>query len=490
MKISERTAIEIRNKVAAGELTAVEAVSGALEQVKGADEAVNSFIRLEEDAALDAARAVDEKIRQGQPAGKLAGVPVGIKDNMCETGRLTTAGSKILNGFKPPYTSTAVQKCLDEGAVSIGKTNMDEFAMGSSCETSFYGPCRNPWDTERTPGGSSGGSAACVSAGFVPLSLGSDTGGSIRQPGAMCGVCGMKPTYGLVSRYGLLAYSSSLDQIGPFARNVSDAALLLEVISGHDKKDSTSVPRTGEAYSERIKEPAGGRRIGVPRECFVEGLSEDVKKCVMDAIDVFRNQGYEIKEIELPHFKYAIAAYYIIATAEASSNLARYDGVHYGHRSENVKNLMDVYFKSRSEGFGDEVKRRIMLGNFSLSSGYYDAYYLKGLQVRRLISRDYDKAFEEVDCIIGPTSPTTAFGLGEKMDDPLTMYLCDIYTIPVNLSGLPAISINCGFSNGLPVGLHLTGRAFEETELLRVAYEFESATSFHNQVPEKQGSPM
>ena len=425
---------------------------------------------------------VDRRVAAGEVVGVLACVPVAIKDNMCTTFGATTCASKILENFHSPYNATVIEKLLAADAVIVGKTNMDEFAMGSSTENSGLAQTVNPWDTSRVPGGSSGGSAAAVAGRLCFAALGSDTGGSVRQPGSFCGVVGLKPTYGRVSRYGLVAYGSSLDQIGPVTRTVSDCALMMNAIAGHDERDSTSVSENIAPvcdYLEKLDEPISGLKIGVVPE-FVGGSEADVQKAIAGAIEVYKKLGAEVVEIEMPHFDYAISAYYVIATAEASSNLARYDGVHYGHRTERPADYIEVYSKSRAEGFGKEVKRRIMLGTYALSSGYYDAYYLKALKVRNLIRGDFTSAFEKCDCIMMPVSPTTAFKLGEKIDDPLQMYLSDIYTISANLAGIPSISIPCGFDrNNLPVGLQILTSAFGEDKLLRIARMFEKETDWH-----------
>ena len=416
--------------------------------------------------------------------GKLAGIPVLMKDNICVKDEATTCASRILAGFKPPYDATVVKKLEEEGAVLIGKANMDEFAFGSSCETSCYGPTKNPWDITRIPGGSSGGSAAAVSADETILALGSDTGGSIRQPAALCGVVGLKPTYGRVSRYGLIAFASSLDQIGPITKDTEDAALLLSVIAGYDEMDSTSVDLPVPDYTKALSKDVKGLRIGVPKEYFIEGLDKEIEAGVKAAIELLRSLGAKVHEISLPHTEYAVGTYYIVATAEASSNLARFDGVQYAFRAGNARDMIDMYIKTRSQGFGDEAKRRILLGTYCLSTGYYDAYYLKAQKVRTKIREDFDKAFKECDCIITPTSPTPAFKIGEKMNDPLSMYLSDIYTIPANLAGLPAMSIPCGFSkNGLPIGMQILAKAFDEETIFRAAYTFEQYTEFHTKKP-------
>ncbi len=473
----ELSAHELHTRLKAGELSAVEITRSILERSKALDGAIHAYNTLTPEQALAKAEAVDRRLAAGEAVGPLAGVPVAVKDNLCTRGVRTTCSSKILESFVPPYNATVVEKLDEADAIIIGKTNLDEFAMGSSTENSGFGPTRNPWDFTRSPGGSSGGSAAAVAAGMAPLALGSDTGGSIRQPAAFCGIVGMKPTYGRVSRYGLVAFASSLDQIGPFARDVRDTAMLLGVISGHDPKDSTSADAPIPDYLAGIEGGVKGMKIGVPREYFGEGLNDDVERAIRAAAQVLQDAGAELVDLSLPNAQYAIATYYIVATAEASSNLARYDGVHYGHRTSDDVDIVELYSRSRDEGFGAEVKRRIMLGTFALSSGYYDAYYLKALKVRSLIRQDYEAAWQQVDCILGPTSPTVAFPFGERIDDPLAMYLADVYTIAINLAGLPAISVSCGpGEGGMPVGLQFTGKPFDESTLLRVARAFEAAT--------------
>jgi aspartyl-tRNA(Asn)/glutamyl-tRNA(Gln) amidotransferase subunit A len=482
--MSEPSATELLDLLAGGELTA-EALAGRyLDAVRRLDPQVRAFLRVDEAGALEQARSVDARRRQGRPLGPLAGLPVALKDVLCTRGQPTTCGSKILEHFRPPYDAHVVARLRAADAVLLGKTNLDEFAMGSSTENSAFQVTRNPWDLGRIPGGSSGGSAAAVAAGEAPLALGTDTGGSIRQPAGLCGVVGLKPTYGRVSRFGLVAFGSSLDQVGPFARTVADAALLLEVIAGHDPRDSTSVDRPVPAYTRGVEEPLTSLTVGVPREFFGEGLDAEVEQAVRAALAVFREQGATLREVSLPHSRHALAAYYLVATAEASSNLARYDGVHYGHRSAGHANLIEMYQRSRGEGFGAEVKRRVMLGTYALSSGYKDAYYVKALQVRRLIKDDFDRAFRECDVVAGPTSPTPAFRLGERSADPLAMYLADVYTVGANLAGLPGLSVPCGFSRaGLPVGLQLLAAPFEEEKLLRVARQYERATDWHTRRP-------
>jgi len=467
------------------EITSVEVTQAFLDAIDRQDQTIHAFLHVDREAVLQQAQDVDEKRASGAPMGLLAGLPVAVKDVLCTLGQPTTCGSRILKNFVAPYDAGVISKLRNADAVLLGKTNMDEFAMGSSGENSAFGPTRNPWDLERIPGGSSSGSAAAVAARMSPFALGSDTGGSIRQPAALCGIVGLKPTYGRVSRYGVVAYASSLDQIGPIGTDVESVATLLEAISGHDPRDSTSVRQEVPAFSRMFDQPLAGLRIGIPVEHFAEGLDPEVEKAVQDALAVYRSLGAELKEIHLPHSKYAVATYYLVATSEASSNLSRYDGVHYGHRAEKFGNsLVDMYEASRGEGFGAEVKRRIMLGVFSLSAGYADKYYSKALQVRRLIRSDFDKAFEQVDVIAGPTTPTPAFKFGEKTSDPLAMYLSDIYTISANLAGLPAMSIPCGFSSTkLPIGLQLQAPPFEEERLLRAARMFERETDWHHQSP-------
>lgn len=476
---------ELLHRLNSREVSSVDVTTAFLESISRQDGQIGAFLHVDRDDAFRQADAIDRKRAAGTPVGPLAGIPVATKDVLCTAGQPTTCASKMLKNFVPPYDAGAITRLRQADAVLIGKTNMDEFAMGSSGENSSAGPTRNPWDTERIPGGSSSGSAAAVAARMSPLSLGSDTGGSIRQPAGLCGIVGLKPTYGRISRYGLIAYASSLDQIGPFATDVQGAANLLEAISGHDPRDSTSVQAPVPRYSQSYDQPLAGLRIGVPVEHFAEGLDPEVERAVKDALAVYRSLGAEIKDVHLPHSKYAIATYYLVATSEASSNLSRYDGVHYGHRAEEFGNsLVDMYEASRGEGFGDEVKRRIMLGVFSLSAGYADKFYTKALQVRRLIRSDFDTAFQSCDVIAGPVTPTPAFKIGEKSSDPLAMYLSDIYTISANLAGLPGISIPCGFSaTKLPIGLQLLAAPFEEERLLQAARMFERETDWHNQAP-------
>src|SRR5262245_45012051 len=478
--MTDHTAGELLSLLTRGEVTAETLTGAYLEQIRRRDPQLRAFLHVDEESALAQARAIDARRRRGEPVGRLAGLPIALKDVLCTAGQPTTCGSKILKDFVPPYDAHVISRLRQADAVFLGKTNMDEFAMGSSTENSAYQVTRNPWDHERTPGGSSGGSAAAVAAGLAPWALGTDTGGSIRQPAALCGIVGVKPSYGRVSRFGLIAYGSSLDQVGPLTRDVHDAALLLEVIAGHDSRDSTSVDRPVPALTQSLDEPIRRLTLGVAREFFAEGLDAQVERSVREALRVYQGLGAGIKEISLPHSRYGVAAYYLVATAEASSNLARYDGVHYGHRAAQFDGLIDLYSRSRGEGFGAEVKRRIMLGTYALSSGYKDAYYDKALRVRRLIKEDFDKAFAECDVIIGPTTPTPAFKIGEKSNDPLAMYLSDIYTISCNLAGLPGISIPCGFTKtNLPIGLQILAPPFEEEKLLRVARMYEQATDWH-----------
>ncbi len=476
----------LRDKIAAGEITSAEATLVTLDAIEERNTEIGAYLTVFRGQAMEQADRVDQQRAAGEEVGPLAGVPVAIKDNMCTTFGATTCASKILEDFHAPYNATVVEKLQAAGAVIVGKTNMDEFAMGSSTENSGLRQTVNPWDPARVPGGSSGGSAAAVAARLCFGALGSDTGGSIRQPASFCGVVGLKPTYGRVSRYGLVAYGSSLDQIGPVTRNVTDAALMLNVIAGHDRQDSTSVAESMAPtvdYLQDLDEGLAGLKIGVVPAANA-GADADVQQGLQAALEVYRRLGAQLVEIELPHLDYAIAAYYVIATAEASSNLARYDGVHYGHRSADPRDYIEVYTKSRAEGFGAEVKRRIMLGTYALSSGYYDAYYLKALKVRNLIRQDFTHAFAQCDCLMMPVSPTTAFKVGEKVADPLQMYLADIYTIAVNLAGIPGISIPCGFDGAnLPMGLQVLCPAFAEARLLRIARMYESETDWHTREP-------
>ncbi len=476
---------EITKRVLGGKISAVETVNEALRVIDEKNKSLGAFTAIHHEQAIQRAKEVDESISKGNQNLPLAGIPVALKDNMCLSTGTTTCGSEILRNYQAPYDCHVASLLEKSGAVIVGKTNMDEFAMGSSTETNSALTTKNPWDLERVPGGSSGGSAVAVASGMTPIALGSDTGGSIRQPAAFTGVVGLKPTYGRVSRYGLVAYGSSLDQIGPFTRSAEDAATVLSVISGKDDRDSTSVDRPVPDYANDLDQPLKGTRIGIAQEYFGEGLDEETRSAVNQAIDTLRSEGAEIVEFELRHMKYGIACYYIIATAEASSNLARYDGVHYGYRADNPDDVIDLYSKTRAEGFGSEVKRRIMLGTYALSSGYYDAYYLRAMKVRTLLRRDFEAAFEKVDVLCCPVAPTTAFKLGEKLNDPLAMYLADVYTISANLAGIPAVSIPCGFdSQNLPIGLQLMGSPFSEGKLLSVAHQYQLLTDFHTRNPE------
>jgi aspartyl-tRNA(Asn)/glutamyl-tRNA(Gln) amidotransferase subunit A len=480
------TAAEIAAGVRAKRFSALEVADAALARAHALDPQLHAFVTILDTEAREAARRVDAAVARGENPGRLAGVPVALKDNLCVRGTRTTCSSKILGNYVPPYTATAVQRVLDEGGVPVGKTNLDEFAMGSSTENSAFFTTRNPWDLERVPGGSSGGSAAAVAARIAPLALGSDTGGSIRQPAALCGVTGFKPTYGRVSRYGLVAFASSLDQIGPFSRTVADTALLSAVISGRDERDATSAdkPVPEELSSLRAPDTLKGLKLGIPKEYFIPGTDPEVDAAIRAAIDVYRSLGAQTVEISMPHTEYAVAVYYVVATAEASSNLARYDGVHYGYRTPERTGMVEMYSRSRAEGFGAEVKRRIMLGTYALSAGYYDAYYLKAQKVRALVRADFAAAFQQVDAIVCPTSPTPAFKIGERAADPLAMYLSDIFTISANLATVPGISIPCGFTRaGLPVGLQLLGREFDEVGLLRAAAAYQTRTTHHLAAP-------
>ncbi|MCI0359065.1 MAG: Asp-tRNA(Asn)/Glu-tRNA(Gln) amidotransferase subunit GatA [Planctomycetaceae bacterium] len=510
MSLTDRPATDLLRDLSARKISSVELVKAYAERIRRFDGQIKAFLHLDIDAALAKAREIDARRAAGQPMGKLGGLPVAIKDVLCTQGIRTTCASKILENFVPPYDATVVRKLKEADAVIIGKTNMDEFAMGGSTENSAYFKTTNPWDTSRVPGGSSGGAAACLAAGMAPLSIGTDTGGSIRQPAAFCGVTGLKPTYGRVSRYGLVAFASSLDQIGPLGHTAEDCALLLETIAGHDPRDSTSADLPVPQYTASLSQPLQGLKLGLVREHFGPGLDSEIEAAVREAVKDYQSLGATVKELSMPHSKYGIATYYIIAPSEASSNLARYDGVHYGYRTDE-KAMLDelaakqkqlesaqdakklaqldtplirLYRKTRAEGFGPEVKRRIMLGTYTLSAGYYDAYYLKALKVRRLIRQDYDKAFEEVDFVVGPTTPSPAFKLGEKTDDPLAMYLEDLYTVTLNLAGLGGISVPCGFTkSGLPIGLQLQCRPFDEERLLQAAAMYQRATDWHTKRP-------
>jgi aspartyl-tRNA(Asn)/glutamyl-tRNA(Gln) amidotransferase subunit A len=465
--------------------SAVEITQAALDRTQSLEPQLHSFLSVTTELALQQARAVDARIAAGEAIAPLAGIPIGIKDNLCTRGIRTTCGSRILENYLPPYDATVVRQLFEQGAVMVGKTNLDEFAMGSSTENSAFQVTANPWDLSRVPGGSSGGSAAAVAAGECTVALGSDTGGSIRQPAAYCGIVGMKPTYGLVSRYGLVAYASSLDQIGPFGRSVEDAAFLLGAIAGFDPRDSTSLKVDVPDYTQYLKPDLKGVRVGLVTETLGEGLDGPVAEAVAAALKTLKELGAEVKEVSCPQFRYGLAAYYLIAPSEASANLARYDGVKYGYRTPEADNLLEMYCKTRAEGFGAEVKRRIMIGTYALSAGYYDAYYLQAQKVRTLIRRDFEAAFGEVDVLVTPTAPTTAFKAGEKTTDPLSMYLSDLLTIPVNLAGLPGLSLPCGFDElGLPIGLQLIGNVLREDQILHVAHAYEQATTWHLQQPE------
>lgn len=476
MSLLDLTAVELAEQIKKGQTTAVEAMEAVIAQIDSREEELNCYVTIDKDAARKAAKEAQEAIEAGKLTGPLAGVPVAIKDNMCTEGMLTTCSSKILENFVPQFSSEAVIKLKEAGAVIIGKTNMDEFAMGSTTETSAYGVTKNPVNPEHVPGGSSGGSAAAVAADECFFALGSDTGGSIRQPASYCGVVGMKPTYGTVSRYGLIAYGSSLDQIGPLCKDVTDCAVVMEVIAGHDKKDSTSVERKDTDFTKALVDDVKGMKIGIPKDYFGEGLDPQVKEAVLNAAEILKSKGAIVEEFDLSLVEYAIPAYYTIAAAEASSNLERFDGVKYGYRAKDFEGLHSMYKKTRSKGFGAEVKRRIMLGSFVLSSGYYDAYYLKALRVKALIKKAFDDAFAKYDVILGPVAPTTAPKLGASLSDPIKMYLSDIYTISVNLAGLPGISVPCGRDkNGLPIGVQLIADCFNEKKLIQTAYSYEQS---------------
>ena len=505
MSLLDSSAVELLGLLARGEVSAVGVTQAYLDRIAACDQQIGAFLRVDADAALARATDIDRRRQAGQPLGKLAGLPVAVKDVLCDRSTRTTCASRMLENFRPPYDATVVAKLKAADAVLIGRTNMDEFAMGGSTENSAFQLTRNPWDTERAPGGSSGGAAACVAARMAPLSIGTDTGGSIRQPAGLCGVVGLKPTYGRVSRFGLVAFASSLDQVGPLAGNVRDAALLLETIAGHDPQDSTSLDVPTPDYCETVDQPLKNLRLGIVREHFAQGLDAEVEAAVRAAVAVYESLGATVKEVSLPHSKYAVATYYVIAPCEASSNLARYDGVHYGHRTNEAEMqaelaaerkanpdadddldspLVRMYRRTRAEGFGPEVKRRIMLGTYALSAGYYDAYYLKALKVRRLIRQDYDAAFREVDLIAGPITAEPAFKLGQMAGDPLAMYLVDLYTVSANLAGLPGLCLPCGFTqSGLPIGLQLQAPPLAEEILLRGARMYEQATNWTKRRP-------
>ena len=479
MDITELTVHELVEKLKNKELTATDITKAYAERIKEKEPQVEAFVTTLTDEAIAQAEDIDKKIEEGEIEGNLAGIPIGIKDNICTKGIKTTCSSRMLENFVSPYSATVIEKLNNENMINLGKLNMDEFAMGGSTETSYFKKTKNPWNLTKVPGGSSGGSAAAVAANMVPWALGSDTGGSIRQPASFCGVVGLKPTYGLVSRYGLVAFASSLDQIGPITKDVKDSAILLNLIAGHDERDTTSVDMEKKDYVKSLKNDVKGLKIGVPKEFFGEGINEEVKGSLEKAIEKYKELGAEVEEFSLDIAQYALATYYIIACAEASSNLGRFDGIRYTYRTPEFKDLKEIYKKSRSEGFGAEVKRRIILGTYVLSSGYYDAYYKKAQQVRTLVKNEFDKAFEKYDVILIPTSPTVAFGIGEKSNNPLEMYLADICTVSVNIAGLPGISIPCGVdSNGMPIGMQLIGNKFCEETILNAAYTFEQATNF------------
>jgi len=477
-----KTLYELSKLLHEGDISSVELTQHYIDRIKTHNNQLNAYITVCEDNALKQARDADQKIQQ-KTAGKLTGIPIAHKDIFCTKGIRTSCASKMLDNFISPYNATVVEKVNTAGMVTLGKTNMDEFAMGSSNETSFYGPVKNPWDNTRVPGGSSGGSAAAVTANLAPVATGTDTGGSIRQPASLCNLTGLKPTYGRISRYGMIAFASSLDQAGPLARSAEDAALLLNEMAGFDSLDSTSVERDVPDYTTTLQDSIEGLKIGLPKEYFSEGLDPQVAATIEAAIKTYESLGATIKDITLPNTGLAVPTYYVVAPAECSSNLSRMDGVRFGHRCDDPKDLLDLYQRSRGEGFGEEVKRRIMTGTYALSSGYYDAYYLKAQQCRRLISNDFQQAFSDIDVIMGPTTPTTAFKLGDKTDDPISMYLADIYTISTNLAGLPGLSIPAGFVKGLPVGLQIIGNYFDEARLLNVAHSYQQATDWHKQSP-------
>ena len=487
--MKDKSLAELSVGLQSGKFSSVELTRYYLDRIAKYGDELNAFITVTEDLAMQMAKTADEKIAKGSATG-LTGIPMAHKDIFCTDGIRTSAGSKMLDNFIAPYNATVVEKLKSISMPILGKTNMDEFAMGSSNENSYYGPVKNPWDLERVPGGSSGGSAAAVAAKLVPVATGTDTGGSIRQPASLTGITGIKPTYGRVSRFGMIAYASSLDQGGVFASSAADSALLLQEMSGFDDKDSTSVDLAVPDFSSTLNDSIKGLKIGLPKEYFEEGLNSDVAKVIEVAIEEYKKLGAEIVEISLPNTKLAIPAYYVIAPAEASTNLSRFDGVRYGYRCENPVDLTDMYMRTRGEGFGTEVKRRIMTGTYALSAGYYDAYYLKAQKLRRLISEDFKQAFEKVDVIMGPVAPETAFKIGEKSDDPISMYLSDIYTIALNLAGLPGMSVPAGFANNLPVGLQIIGNSFTEAKMLNVAHQYQQVTDWHKQTPSRYQGEM
>lgn len=482
--MQHKTIRELSQELEKKTISSVELTQFFLSRIKNQDKQLNCFITITEEKALKAAKIADERRSQGK-AHLLTGIPLAHKDIFCTDGIKTSCGSKMLDNFIAPYDATIIKKCEQAGTITLGKTNMDEFAMGSSNETSYYGPVKNPWDTQRVSGGSSGGSASSVAARFIPGATGTDTGGSIRQPAAFCGISGLKPTYGRISRYGMIAFASSLDQAGPFAKTVEDIALLLNVMAGFDEQDSTSIEKPVPDYTKHLNDSIKGLKIGLPKEYFQEGLHPDVGKAIEVAIHEYQKMGAQFQEISLPYSSLSVPAYYVIAPAECSSNLARYDGVRYGYRCKDPKDLLDLYFRSRSEGFGEEVKRRIMIGTYVLSAGFYDAYYLQAQKIRRLIRDDFMEAFKKVDLILSPTTPSPAFKIGEKSNDPISMYLSDIYTIAVNLAGLPAISIPAGFVNQLPIGMQLIGNLFDEEKLLNAAHSYQKVTDWHTRYPEE-----
>ncbi|MCI8832684.1 MAG: Asp-tRNA(Asn)/Glu-tRNA(Gln) amidotransferase subunit GatA [Clostridia bacterium] len=479
MDITELTVHELQEKLKSKELTITDINKAYIDRINEKEKDVQAFITLTTDEALETSKNIEESVNKGEIKGELAGIPIGIKDNICINGVKTTCASKMLENFIAPYNATVIEKINDENMICLGKTNMDEFAMGSSTENSYFKKTKNPWDLSRVPGGSSGGSAAAVASNMVPWALGSDTGGSIRQPAGCCGIVGLKPTYGLISRYGLIAYASSLDQIGTFTKDVEDTAILLNIIAGHDDKDTTSAVQEKKDYTKALKNDVKGLKIAVPKEFFGDGINKEVKESIEKAIEKYKELGATVEEVSLDIADYSLATYYIIACAEASSNLGRFDGIRYGYRSSKFNNLRDIYINSRSEGFGDEVKRRIILGTYVLSSGYYDAYYKKAQQVRTLVKNRFDEIFENHDIILTPTAPTTAFKIGEKSDNPLEMYLSDICTVSVNIAGLPGLSMPCDVnSEGMPVGMQLIGKRFDEETILNAAYTYEQATKF------------
>ena len=484
MDLSKLTAHELHEMIKAHKVSSREITQSVLDRISAVDGQVRAYVTVTADEAMAAAQAADERIARGEEITPLTGIPVAIKDNMCTKGVLTTCSSKILYNFVPPYDATVVERLAKDGVVMMGKTNLDEFAMGSSTENSAFFTTHNPWDLTKVPGGSSGGSAAAVAADEAIVALGSDTGGSIRQPASFCGIVGLKPTYGRVSRYGLVAFASSLDQIGPLTKDVTDTAMVMQAISGKDPLDSTSVDIPVPDYTAALKNDVRGLKIGVPKELFGQGVRTDVADAVWKSIELLKSLGAEFKEISMPIMEYTLPTYYILAPSEASSNLARYDGVRYGLRSKHSTDVMSMFMKSRDEGFGAEVKQRIMIGTYALSAGYYDAYYLKAQKVRTLVRKAYDEAFSEFDVLISPTSPSVAFGIGEKADDPMEMKLADVCTIPINMAGIPALSMNCGFQDGLPIGMQIMGKPFDEETILRTAYTFEQNTDFHKKKPE------